>query len=88
VAEKRKSYTAQEKAKVALEALLEQSSAKEIADKWGIHPTQVNLWKKQGFEGLLSAFTKGTGKLPDSKRSVDLDHLFKEVDKFFEGSEE
>ncbi len=44
MAGKRRSFTASFKAKVALE---EVKTIGEIAQKHKLHPTQINLWKKQ-----------------------------------------
>ncbi len=44
---KRKVFSAQQKAKVALEAVRNLKTANEIAQQFGIHPTQVGQWKKE-----------------------------------------
>jgi len=43
---KRKIFTGTQKAKVALEAEKGTKTANEIAQEFGVHPTQVNQWKK------------------------------------------
>ena len=43
---KRKTYSAKQKKKIALEAVKEQLTAAEIARKYQVHPSQVNAWKK------------------------------------------
>ncbi len=43
---KRNIFTGTQKAKVALEAVKGTKTANEIAQKFGVHPTQVNQWKK------------------------------------------
>lgn len=43
----RKIFSNQHKAKVALEAIRGVSTANEIAQEYGVHPTQVGLWKKE-----------------------------------------
>ena len=53
----RKTHTAEFKARVALEALREQSTANEIASRHGIHPSQVAQWKGQATEYLKVLFT-------------------------------
>ena len=54
----RRSYTAGEKAVIALAAIKEQMTMAEIASKYSVHPTQVKAWKKQALEVLGEAFTK------------------------------
>ena len=43
----RKTFTAQFKAKVALEAIRGTRTVNEIAQEFGVHPTQVSQWKKE-----------------------------------------
>jgi len=55
---KRKSFSNEFKAKVAIEALKGQKSVAEIASEFGIHSTQINSWKKQMLEGASDTFSK------------------------------
>ncbi len=55
--EKRKSYTAQEKAKIALEALKGDLTLNEITSKFGVHATQINNWKAKLKESLPDIFS-------------------------------
>lgn len=52
----RRTFSAQQKAKIALEALRERETLSEIAQKYQVHPSQVTLWKKQANDGLISVF--------------------------------
>jgi transposase len=54
---KRKRYSAEFKAKVALEALRGELTAAQLASKHGIHQTMVGEWKKQAVEGLAAVFS-------------------------------
>lgn len=56
---KRKSFTSEFKAKVAIEALKGQQTINEIAAQFGVHPTQVTTWKKQLLEGSSDVFGRG-----------------------------
>ena len=59
----RKRYSAETKAKVALEAIKGQRTANEIASDYGVHPTQIAQWKKQMLDELPQLFaTKGAGR--------------------------
>ena len=40
-------FSSQHKAKVALEAIRSVKTLNEIAQEFGVHPTQVTLWKKE-----------------------------------------
>ena len=44
---KRKIFSGELKAKVALEAIRGLKTVNEIAQDFGVHPTQVGLWKKE-----------------------------------------
>lgn len=44
---KRKNFSSQFKAKVALEAIRGVKTVNGIAQEFGVHPTQVGLWKKE-----------------------------------------
>jgi transposase-like protein len=44
---KRKIFSSQSKAKIALEAIRGAKTVNEIAQEFGVHPTQVGLWKKE-----------------------------------------
>lgn len=57
---KRKRYSAEIKARVALEAIKGEKTVAEIATKFGIHPNQVGDWKRQAIEGLIDVFTGKT----------------------------
>src|ERR1700722_11584678 len=54
---KRKRYSADFKAKVALEALRGELTAAQLASKHSIHQTMVGEWKKQAMEGLAAVFS-------------------------------
>jgi len=73
---KRRSFTASFKAKIALEALKNQKTISEIAQKHKLHPTQINLWKKQLLEGADEIFedgrTKKSTQADDQPRTEEL----------------
>ena len=54
---KRTRYSAEFKAKVALEALRGELTTAQLATKHGIHQTMVGEWKKQAMEGLAWVFS-------------------------------
>ena len=49
---KRKRYSAEFKAKVAIEALRGELTTSQLASKHGVHQTMVGEWKRQAMEGL------------------------------------
>ena len=52
----RKQYSADLKAKIAVEAVKGQRTVQEIASHYGVHPNQVTQWKKQLLDGAAEAF--------------------------------
>jgi transposase-like protein len=67
---KRRRFTADFKARVALEALRGDRTIQEIAGWHKVHPNQVSVWKKQALEGLGTIFEHGTGKSEDREAQV------------------
>ncbi len=56
----RRRFTADFKARVALEALRGDRTVQEIAAKHKVHPNQVSTWKRQAVDGLREVFSNGT----------------------------
>jgi|TARA_Y100000310_G_scaffold313251_1_gene361393 transposase-like protein len=59
---KRRRFTAEFKARVALEALRGDKAIQEIATRHKVHPNQVSTWKRQAMEGLGAIFSNGADK--------------------------
>ena len=57
---KRKTYTAEFKAKVILEILEAEQTINEVATKYELLPANVKNWKKQFVENMSLAFDKST----------------------------
>ena len=53
----RRRFTADFKAKVALEALRGDKTIQELASKHKVHPNQVSTWKRQAVAGLAEVFS-------------------------------
>lgn len=56
---KRRNFSPSFKAKVALESVQGLRTISELAQKHKLHPTQINLWKKQLLDGAESIFENG-----------------------------
>jgi transposase len=56
---KRRRFTADFKARVALDALRGDRTVQEIAAKHKVHPNQVGTWKRQAIDGLGEVFSNG-----------------------------
>jgi transposase-like protein len=55
----RKHYSAELKAKVAIEAIKGLSTVNEIASSYGLHPNLVLQWKKQALDQMPEIFSNG-----------------------------
>ena len=53
----RKRHTAEFKAKVAVEAIRQQKAANELTTEYGVHASQINIWKKQALAAIPKAFS-------------------------------
>ena len=56
---KRRRFTADFKARVALDALHGGKTIQEIAARHKVHPNQVSTWKRQAVDGLGAVFSNG-----------------------------
>jgi putative transposase len=64
---KRRNFSAEMKARIALEAIKNQRTIQEIASHYGVHPNQVTRWKHQAMEGLPEAFRDGRSRAGESE---------------------
>ncbi len=71
---KRQRYSAEFKAKIALEAIKGELTISELAAKHGIHPNLITQWKRHAVEGLADVFSGKSGA-----RDVDHEAQIKEL---------
>lgn len=77
---KRRTFTAEFKSKVALEALREREPVHEIAKKYQLHSTQVTQWKKALQSGAGIVFETQSSKDEEAIRQKHKsDRLFKQI---------
>ncbi len=58
----RRRFTAEFKARVALEVLRGDKTVQEIAARHKVHPNQVSTWKRQAMDGLGAVFSNGADR--------------------------
>lgn len=76
----RRKFTAEFKAKVALEAIKEQKSLSELAEQFELHPNLISLWKREFLENASNVFSKNN----DDKKFIaeaekEKEELFKQI---------
>ena len=75
---KRKRFTSEFKAKVAIAALKGHQTTNEIAAEFEVHPSQVNSWKKQLLSSSSDVFGRGR-QLQEKDFEKERDHLFSQI---------
>ena len=73
---KRQSFSKDFKAKVALEALREESTIQEIAVKHGVHPNQISKWKAQAISGLADIFERPNKKSEEIRQQEEKENEY------------
>ncbi len=75
---KRRNFSGEFKAKVALEALRGEKTVAELASKHGIHPNMVSQWKRQAVEGLAEVFS-GKSSRKDAMSEKEIEKLHAKI---------
>ncbi|MEM9213642.1 MAG: IS3 family transposase [Cyanobacteria bacterium P01_F01_bin.150] len=79
---KRKQYSAQFKAKVALEAAREAKTTSQLSSQYDIHPTVINNWKRQLLSEASSLFEADKKNDKKSKdQQAQIDELYRQIGK-------
>jgi len=74
----RRQHDAAVKAKVALEAIKGEKTIAQIAGEYGIHPSQIRLWRDRALAALPAVFSKAAAKT--EKDHADLkEELFQQI---------
>lgn len=80
MSKKRKQYSAQFKAKVALEALRGEKTIAEIAAQYEIHPTMIHNWKRQLLDGASGIFEQSNQAVEvNSEAEAQIAELYRQI---------
>jgi len=71
MSKKRKQYSSDFKAKVALAAVRGDETVPQLAARHGLHPTQINAWKKQLTGQAAELFVRSSNSKKDGDHAVD-----------------
>lgn len=78
MAQSRKKYSSDFKAKVALEAIKGEHTIAELAARFQLHPVQISQWKKMLLDGVPSLFA-GKAIKADNKDAALVDTLYRQI---------
>ncbi len=77
---KRKRYTNEFRAKVALDAVKSQKTVSELASEYGVHASQINDWKKRLLDALPGVFN-GKQQRQEEAHEAEKDRLYQQIGK-------
>ena len=77
---KRKKYSDEFKARVALDALKGHKTINELASEYGLHPNQIGQWKKKLIEGSADVFSKKKDREAETHEQ-EKDKLYRQIGK-------
>lgn len=75
---KRRTFSAEFKAKLAIEAIRERRTLAELAGEHHVHPNQITLWKKQLVETLPEVFGRRREQ-DDQQRQELIARLYEQI---------
>ena len=74
----RKKYSAEEKAKIALEAIKGELTQAQLSSRYGVHTTQIQAWKRQLLASLPDVFSDKRDKANRDQDSL-VEDLYSQI---------
>lgn len=74
----RRQFTAEFKAKVALDAIRGIKTTSELAAHYGVHPVQIAQWKKQALCGLSDLFSDKRKRAAEDQAATEAE-LYQQI---------
>jgi len=75
---RRRKFTAEFKAKVALEALSNYLTLAQLSSKYDVHPNVISSWKRHAQAGIVESFS-GKGKNNDKDHEAEIKELHAKI---------
>jgi len=76
---KRRRFTSEFKARIALEAVKEQKTLAELASRYGVHPNQISAWKRELKENASALFAGQRNLLTEEAVEVVKTPLYAQI---------
>lgn len=76
---KRKQYSPQFKAKVALDAIRGDKTVAELSSHYELHPTVINNWKRQVLEGASELFETSSNQKATQDSTREIQELYRHI---------
>ena len=81
MSKKRRQYSSQFKAKVAIEAIQGMRTVAELSSQYTLHPTTINGWTRQLLEGASELFESGQrgSKAEAANQQAEVNELYRQI---------
>ena len=80
MSQKRRKFSSEYKAKVALEAVKGEKTISELASKYSVHPNAISNWKKELLENISEIFSVKRGPKSTEEKATT-EQLYQQIGK-------